>query len=81
MANEDATETSTDNRAVEVKLIVDDETVSLWWDNAHIAEFGREWYEQAKQEARDEDRPVEAVVSQAVDEHTDVDIAEIDWIH
>lgn len=80
MRDNDATDTGTDNRTVEVKLVVDDDAVSLWWDDRHIAEFGREWYEQAKARAQDEDRPVEDVVSQAVDEYAEIDIAEVDWV-
>ncbi|GGK84184.1 hypothetical protein GCM10009067_40510 [Haloarcula sebkhae] len=79
MQKDNSTEVNTDRKQIEVKLIVGSDTVSLWWDNSHVAEFGREWYEQTKSNAKGGDRVVETIVSRAVDEHTDRDSADIDW--
>jgi hypothetical protein len=79
MQNDNSAEANNGRKEIEVKLIVGSDTVSLWWDNSHVAEFEREWYEQTKSNAEGGDRPVETIVSRAVDEHTDRDSAEIDW--
>lgn len=80
MQDDDSAGANSGRKEIEVKLIVDNNTVSLWWDNTHIVEFEREWYEKTKSNAADSERPVEAIVSQAVDEHTDKDTADINWV-
>lgn len=80
MQNDDSAEANTGRKEIEVKLIVGSDTVSLWWDNTHVAEFEREWYEKTKSNAEGGDQQVETIVSQAVDEHTDIDSADIEWI-
>lgn len=79
MQDDNSAGANTGRREIEVKLIVGSDTVSLWWDNSHVAEFEREWYEKTKSDAEGGDRMVETIVSQAVDEHTDMDSGDIDW--
>lgn len=80
MQKDNSAEVKTGRKEIEVKLVVGSDTASLWWDNSHVAEFGREWYEQTKSNVKGGDRVVETIVSRAVDEYTDRDSANIDWV-